>query len=431
MVLNMNERQTAFKILCRIEKDKAYANLLLDAAIKETESSVASGFLTALVYGVIERKLTLDYLLSQHLKKPLKRLSPEAVTILRMGAYQLKFMDKVPASAAVNESVKLSKKNGCSYASGLINSVLRRVKETEISYPETGNKAYDFSIRYSCPEPLVQHFIEDYGVEDTEGILKTSFEIPPTTVRVNTVKTDIESFKTALLEEGIEATEVGVPNMLNLSKASGLENLESYKKGLFHLQDAASARCVEALSLEPGQVLLDLCAAPGGKSFTAAEHMQNKGEILSFDLYEARVERMKKGAERLGLQVIKASAADASQENEALLNSADRVLCDVPCSGFGTIRRKPEIRYKDLASIDKLPELQYNILENGSKYLKENGILVYSTCTLNRAENDAVCDRFLNAHPEFEALGEYTTLMPHKDKTDGFFFARFGRRHDG
>lgn len=427
----MNERQTAFKILCRIEKDKAYANLLLDAAIKETENSVASAFLTALVYGVIERKITLDYLLSKHLKKPLKRLSPEAVTILRMGAYQLKFMDKVPASAAVNESVKLSKKNGCAYASGLINSVLRRVEETPINYPQTENKVYDLSVRYSCPEPLVQHFIEDYGIEDAEGILKSSLELPPTTVRVNTVKIDKDRFKQLLLEEGIEAIETDVPNMLNLSRASGLESLDSYQKGLFHLQDAASARCVAALALEPGQVLLDLCAAPGGKSFTAAEHMQNQGEILSFDLYENRAERIKKGAERLGLSIIKASTADASIENKSLLHTADRVLCDVPCSGFGTIRRKPEIRYKALGSIDKLPQVQYNILENASKYLKENGILVYSTCTLNREENDAVCDRFLKEHPEFEALEEYTTLMPHKDKTDGFFFARFGRRHDG
>lgn len=427
----MNERQTAFKLLCRIEKDKAYANLLLDAAIKEEGDKTSSAFLTALVYGVIERKITLDYLLSKHLKKPLKRLSPEAVTILRMGAYQLKFMDKIPVSAAVNESVKLSKKNGCAYASGLINSVLRRVNETELSYPETDNKAYDLSIRYSCPQELAQHFIDDYGIENTEGILKTSLEIPPTTVRVNTTKITLKELQKELHKEGIEASEITVSNMLNLSKASGLEALKAYQDGLFHLQDAASAKCVEALKLMPGQTLLDLCAAPGGKSFTAAEHMENKGKILSFDLYETRTKRIAEGASRLGLEVIHPAVGDASKQNSTLLHSADRVLCDVPCSGFGTIRRKPEIRYKNLASIDKLPELQYNILENASKYLKEDGILVYSTCTLNRAENDAVCDKFLQAHPDFEAMEPYTTLLPHKDKTDGFFFARLRRRHVG
>ena len=427
----MNERQTAYEILCRIEKDKAYANLLLDSAIKESENQTASAFLTALVYGVIERKLTLDYLLSQHLKKPIKRLSPPVITILRMGVYQLKFMDKIPVSAAVNESVKLSKKNGAAYASGLINSVLRRVNETDISYPNTEDIAYNFSIRYSCPKDLVEHFIKDYGVENTQGILETSFEIPPTTVRINSERTDEKNFEALMAQEDISLTRTDIPYTVQLSRASGLEKLQAYQDGFFHLQDAASAHCVAALQLEPGQVLIDVCAAPGGKSFTAAELMQNKGKIFSFDLYETRVQKIRNGANRLHLSCIETRVQDGTKQDKTLLNCADRVLCDVPCSGFGTIRRKPEIRYKDCRSIDKLPDLQYNILNTSASYLKENGILVYSTCTLNRAENDAVCDRFIQNHPEFKVEGEYTTLFPHIHKTDGFFFATFRRVHDG
>lgn len=426
----MNERQTAFRILNKIERNHAYSNLVLDAELKDAAGTKPfSGLVTALVYGVTERKITLDFFLSSFLKQPIKKLRPEVLTALRIGVYQLKFMDKIPPSAAVNESVKLVKSNGCAYASGLVNSVLRKASQAPIPYPNTGNLAYDLSVRYSCPESLVAHYIQDYGEEDAKEILRSSLGAVPLVVRVNTLKTTSQALISALQEEGVTATEGALPNTLVLENAGAPEKLSAYRDGLFHVQDLASAHCVHALELKPGQTLLDVCAAPGGKSFTAAQELENTGRVLSFDLYPHRVKLIEEGARRLSITNLTAKVGDASQADNSLVGTADRVLCDVPCSGLGTIRRKPEIRYKDLSFIDNLTDLQYNILTNASSYLCDGGLLVYSTCTLNRAENEAVCDRFLKSHPDFEKKDDYRTLMPHKDGTDGFFIARLRRKH--
>lgn len=425
----MNDRQTAFCVLNRIERNRAYSNLALDAELRQNQGgTVFAPFVTALVYGVLERKITLDYILSAFLTKPIRKLRPEVLTALRMGAYQIHFMDKVPTSAAVNESVKLVKNNGCAYAAGLVNSVLRKVANTEVIYPDKTDFVQYLSIRYSCPNALVQHYINGYGEKNAEGILSSSLGAVPTVLRVNTLKTDTAHLQDALTEEGF-STEIGkTENTLTVTGGGAIEQSIAYQNGLFHVQDTASALCVQALQAKAGQKVIDVCAAPGGKTFTLAQMMENQGEILSFDLHAHRVRLIETGAARLGLSIVKARVQDASVFVPTLENTADRVLCDVPCSGLGTIRRKPEIRYKDLEFIDNLTQLQYNILVNASKYLKSGGVLVYSTCTLNRAENDAICDRFLQENPDFEKLEAYTTLLPHKDGTDGFFFARLGRK---
>lgn len=425
----MNDRQTAFRVLNRIEKNKAYSNLALDAELRQgQENMVSSAFVTALVYGVLERKITLDYILSSFLRQPIKKLRPEVLTALRLGVYQLNFMDKVPVSAAVNESVKLVKENGCAYAAGLVNSVLRKAATTEISYPDRSDFLQFLSVRYSCPPALVKHYIDDYGAENAEGILTTSMGAVPTVLRVNTLKTDANSLKAALAAEGLAAENGKTENTLVLKGGGAIERCAAYQNGLFHVQDTASALCVQALDVRAGQTVIDVCAAPGGKTFTIAEQMKNQGRILAFDLYSHRVSLIDSGASRLGISIVETAVQDASVFVPSLQNVADRVLCDVPCSGLGTIRRKPEIRYKDMGFIDNLTLLQYNILVNASKHVKEGGVLVYSTCTLNRAENDAVCDRFLRENAEFQKLEAYQTLLPHKDGTDGFFFARFGRK---
>ncbi len=425
----MNERQTAFQILNRIERGNAYSNLVLDAQLKQGNVG-SSAFITALVYGVTERKITLDYILSAFLRQPIKKLRPEVLTALRMGVYQLKYMDKIPESAAVNESVKLVKKNGCAYAAGLVNSVLRKAAASEITYPDKSDFIKYLSIRYSCPPSLVSHYIHDYGTENAEGILSSSVGAAETVLRVNTLKTDTAHLHEILREQGFE-TEFGMlKNTLTVKSGGAVSACKAYFDGFFHVQDYASAYCVEALDLHPGQIFADVCAAPGGKTFTAAQIMQNRGKIYAFDLYEQRVKLIADGARRLGISVIDAKVHNASEALPELYGTADRVLCDVPCSGLGTIRRKPEIRYKDLTFVDNLTELQYNILINASKLLKTDGILVYSTCTLNRAENEAVCDRFSAENPDFERTDDYRTLLPHKDGTDGFFFARFSRRRE-
>lgn len=426
----MDDRQLAFVILNKIERDKAYSNLTLDAYISQNKKSVSSAsFVTALVYGVTERKITLDFYLSAFLKQPIKKLKPEVLTVLRMGTYQIKFMDKIPVSAAVNESVKLVKKNGCQYASGLVNSVLRKVSQTDIQYPETDNIYYDMSIRYSCPEPLVKHFCEDYGTQNAKGILSCSLGSAAVRARVNTLKTDTDSLISQLRSEGIETQKITeAEDHIEIKNSGSLESLNAYKDGLFHVQDTSSALCVKALNVQENTTLIDVCSAPGGKAFTAAELMNNKGKILAFDLYEHRTRLISDGAERLGINIIEARQGDASVINRELVGTADRVLCDVPCSGLGIIGRKPEIRYKDLGFVDKLCELQYNILVNSSSYLKQGGLLVYSTCSLNKKENEEVCDRFLSDNPSFYKKEDYKTLMPHINNSDGFFIAVLGRK---
>lgn len=419
----MNDRNLAYKILLKIEKDKAYSNLTLDATL-EKEKAGYEPFVRALVYGVIERKITLDYILSEFLTQPIKKLKPQVLTVLRMGVYQIKFMDKIPVSAAVNESVKLIKQEGFSFASGLVNSVLRKTANSEILYPDNDGSIEYLSLRYSCPVDLVQKYINDYGFENTVGILSTALENPPLNVRVNTLKISTEELISRLNKENVEVCKCDLEDALTVISGN-IFSSSCYNDGLFHVQDLASQMCIKALDPNPHETVLDMCAAPGGKSFTIAEKMQNKGSIYSFDLYDHRLSLINSGAERLGIDIIKPQVRDASVTYTDI-PKADRILCDVPCSGLGVIRRKPEIKYKDLAFIDKLTDLQYNIICSASSYLKKGGRLVYSTCSLNKDENEKVCERFLSSHNDFKLLNGFpVTLMPHKDKTDGFFFAVF------
>ena len=417
----MDDRFLAYKILSKIERDKAYSNITVDAVLNENEATSAP-FVCALVYGVLERKITIDYILSKFLNQPIKKLNPQVLTLLRMGVYQIKYMDKVPDSAAVNESVKLSKKVKCAFASGLINSVLRKVSTVEVSLPETDNKIYDFSIKYSCPEHLVEHYVNDYGYIDAEKILESSIGSVPTFVRVNNLKVTTDELISQLEKEGIISKKVE-KNDNSLEIISGaVFKTECYKKGYFHAQDLASQTCIDCLNPQENDIVFDLCAAPGGKSYTIAEKMNNKGKVYSFDLYEHKIKLINDGAKRLDITIIDAQIGDAAAFNPDL-PKADKVLCDVPCAGLGVIRRKPEIKYKDFGFVDKLCDLQYNILNNASLYLKEKGVLVYSTCSLSKSENEDVCNRFLNEHKNFK-LESMVTLIPHKD-SDGFFFARF------
>lgn len=417
----MDDRLLAFKILNKIEHDKAYSNITLDSVLRTNDVSSAS-FVCALVYGVLERKITLDFYLSKFLSQPIKKLNPQVLTILRLGVYQIKFMDKVPSSAAVNEGVKLSKKVKCAYASGLINSVLRKVSVNDIDLPDTDNKIYDLSIKYSCPENLVEHYLNDYGYIKTEEILKSSVGAAPIFVRVNTIKTNTNELIDLLNKEGITSQKVSdVDNALEILDGNSLFKSKCFTEGLFHAQDLASQKCIEALSPKKGEIIFDMCSAPGGKSFTMAQYMENSGNIYSFDLYEHKIKLINDGAQRLGIKIIDAQVGDASVFNSNL-PKADKILCDVPCSGLGVIRRKPEIKYKDFTFIDKLCDLQYNILNNASLYLKETGVIIYSTCSLNKKENEKICEMFLNNHPEYRCDG-MTTLFPHKD-SDGFFFAK-------
>ena len=432
----LNARDAAFQLLIQQQKSGGYANLLLEnSEIMRLFDTRDRGFIVSLVYGVIERMLTLDYNLSLYLQKPLKKLRPEALCLLRLGAYQVLFSEKVPPSAAVNETVTLAKKR-CAYAAGLINAVLRKIVQNGLRLPSDDDAIAFLSVKYSCPLWLVERWLADYGTEDTIGILETSLKPTGLTVRTNITKTTTEVLTQSLQAEGVVCSPLSIPNALRFQKIpSTLNTLLSFQKGLFHVQDKASMLCALAVDPKPGQTVFDLCAAPGGKSFTIAELMENRGQVLAFDLYEKRVGLIQSGAARLGLSCVAAQTGDATQF-DAAIGLADRVLCDVPCSGLGILRQKPEVKYKDPQTLIDLPETQLKILSNGSRYLKDDGRLVYSTCALDRRENEAVCTAFLNGHPDFETVPPlpqlsaqcFFTILPHKLDCDGFFVAAFQKR---
>ena len=439
-----NPRQTAFEILLKIERDGAYSNLALNNAIRENRlSGVDSAFVAALVYGVLERRITLDYVIKQYSKIPLRKIEIKTKIILCMGLYQLLFMDKVPDSAAVNESVNLAKKQRLQKSSGFINGILRSVTRANPPYtlPDEKDKIYRNSIEYSVPQDLVRLWINSYGELNTEELLKSLSGRPSLFIRVNTLKTDKASLKSELEREGVVCEDVpATENALKLSRTGSIERLSAYKKGLFHVQDLSSQLCVGFLSPKQGEVMLDICSAPGGKAFTAAELMNNRGKLYACDLFDHKLKLIQNGARRLGISVIMTSKRDGAAGIPLPL--ADKILCDVPCSGLGILSRKPEIRAKADFLSDELPELQYKILCRSAEYLAVGGTLVYSTCTLNPAENGDNVRRFLKEHPEFKGKpltlpegvaravdeNDYElTMMPHTAGTDGFYVAAIQR----
>lgn len=435
-------RQIAFEALLKIHKEGAYSNLVLDNMFKQNPQldERDKAFISNLVYGSLDRLIIIDYNLSLYLNQPSKKLKPELHTVLVLGAYQILFLDKVPNHSAVSESVELAKVNKSNFAASLVNAVLRRVSENGLKYPAAKAESPEYlSIRYSCPQWLTELWIEAYGFENAKNLAETALEPGDVFIRVNTMKTTPEELMWKLAEEGVVAeSSVLVKNAMKLTKTGAVDSLNAYKQGLFHVQDPSSQLCCAALDPQRSDTVFDMCAAPGGKAFTTAELMNGEGRIKAFDIYQSRVDLIKEGAERLGLTNIGTYFSDATFYNDNY-GFADRILCDVPCSGLGIIRRKPEIRFKNKPELDKLPDIQYSILCNAIKYLKPKGRIVYSTCTLNPAENEEVCDRFASEHPDFikaDFLPEikrysesdrYLTLMPHIHHTDGFFIAVFDK----
>ena len=439
-------RRIAVQALLRVETAGSYSNIVLDQQLQSSGLSARDrAFASALFYGVLEKKITLDYVISQYARLPLEKMDPLVRQLLRLALYQIACMDSVPESAAVNESVSLAKEMGKGRAAGFINGVLRSFLRAggKICLPEPDrDQAEWLSLAYSVPRPLIQLWQTQYPQEDLEQLLQGITGHAPLFARVNTRRINARDLCIQLRDEGVEAQIYSdFPNCVILRHTGALEQLEAFQQGLFHVQDLSGQVCVSALGVQPGMRVLDCCAAPGGKSFTLAQRMENEGELVAGDLYPKKAALIGKGAKRLGLSCIRAIAADAGVYSPAL-GLFDRVFCDVPCSGFGIIRRKPEIRYKNLDTLRDLPSVQYKILETAAQYVKEGGQLLYSTCTLNRNENDDVVQRFLKEHPAFmpavfpkETLrfldlddGFSATLMPHRNGTDGFFFALFSRR---
>ena len=441
-----NPRNTALNVLMKIEQDNAYSNIALNNAIRENKlSGVDSSFVSALVYGVLERKITLDYIIKQYSKIPLRKIEIKTKMILRLGILQLIFMDKIPESAAVNESVNLAKKHKLQKSSGFINGILRSITRSAEKYklPDKSDNVLYYSVKYSAPQELVKLWINSYGELNTEQLLKSLGGRPKICARVNTLKNDKNSLIAELAKENVKAEEIPfLENAVSLTETGSIERLSAYKSGKLHIQDASSQLCVDFLSPKPREVLLDICSAPGGKSFTAAQYMCDRGKIFACDLYDHKLKLISDGAKRLGIHSIVTLKRDGAS-SDVSLPLADKILCDVPCSGLGILSRKPEIRYKDNLITADLPELQYKILCQSAQYLANGGRLVYSTCTLNPAENNKNARRFLEEHPDFYGVklslppqinraideNDYEiTLMPHTSGTDGFYIAVFGKK---
>lgn len=407
-------RLIAFETLHKIFYDSTYSNLAVDNALKDVDTDKA--FISALVYGVVERKITLDYYINKYLTAKPK---PKIMTVLRLGAYQLLFMDKVPSSAAINESVKLTRDIKQDYYSKLVNAVLHKIDSNreELDNP---------SIKYSVPECLINMWNKQYGADTVSEFLPALNERPPIYAIPNRQFVDAGELCYELLEEGIDC-EVREEVVL-IHSSLDFNRSRAYKNGLFYIEDLSSYHCAKALQAKPGETVIDFCSAPGGKAFTIAQDMENNGRLYAFDLYEHRAELVKKSAKRLELNVIMSGVNDASIYSDTI-PKADRILCDVPCSGFGIVRRKPEIRYKNLDSIKDLPEIQLDILKTSAMYLKDGGRILYSTCTLNKKENEKVVSAFLNEHSGF-SLEYDKTIFPSANGGDGFYFAVLTKNYD-
>ena len=436
----MSARESALQVLRACREEGAWVNVALkERTARDRLDRRDAALATRLSYGVLQNRALLDHYLQQLLTRKLKGLRPVLRDVLHLGLYQICGMDKIPESAAVNESVNLAKKYCPKQrnAAGLVNAVLRsavRNKDT-LKQPETLEEKYSHSAGLLA---LLRSYV---GQERLEPMLIANNAAPKTVVQVNTLKITADGLKARLEAEGVEAEPHGwMPDCLVLSGTGDLERLESFREGLFYVQDPAARLSVLCGSLPREDIkVVDCCAAPGGKSFAAAIALGGRGEIFSSDLYEHKTGLIRKGAERLGIHNIHVSRRDASEEVPRWEKQMDAVIVDVPCSGYGIIRKKPDIRYKDPDTMKDLPRLQLQILTAQAKMVKPGGVLIYSTCTLVRRENEGVVEKFLKANPEFhlEPLplpavfpkneSGMLALVPGQYDTDGFFIARLRR----
>ena len=432
-------REAALSALLAFSSKTNKADEALDRALTISQMDLREKALaTRIFYGVIQNKLLLDFYIAGFSSLKLNKISPAVLFILRMGMYQLVFLDRVPKSAVVDTSVSFTKRYANPRAASFVNAVLRKASSAALPELKKGDMPAYLSLKYSHPLWLVKRFLALYGEQDTEELLKGNNEAAPAALRVNSLKSTVEDAVSRLSQGGIACKRHPFDSDCLLIENSGsTEELEAVKDGSVYVQDAASQLSIEALSPVPGSNVIDLCAAPGGKSFLCAQLMKNQGRILSFDVSAGKTKMIEENAKRLGIRILKTGVSDALIYREDLASSADYVVCDVPCSGFGVIRKKPDIRYKTEDEIKTLPELQKKILSNAANYVKKGGALLYSTCTILPEENEDIVNTFLNEHMDYTlepfSFGEIRSesgmqlLLPMKHQTDGFFFAKIRR----
>ena len=429
LTLNTCQRQGGWS-------DGALKKQLAAGGLEGREAALA----TQLCFGVVQNQLLLDFYLSKFSNIPLRRMESKVVQALRLGLYQMLFLSRIPQSAAVNSSVELTRTH-CKNprAPGMVNAILRSLQRNLNQLPTIpqNDLAEYFSILYSHPVWLVEELLPLLGSEGTAEYLQANNSQPPITAMVNTTRATTQQVAQLLEEQGVEvASHPWLEDCLILNKTGNLERLDAYQQGLFYVQDPASRLMALASGASGDMRVLDVCAAPGGKSFAAAIQMENRGEVISCDLHPHKKKLIQAGADRLGLSIIKPMTADGKVRREEWVSAFDLVLVDAPCSGLGVIRKKPDIRYKDPEPLADLPQVQEAILENAAGYVKPGGVLMYSTCTILPRENGEIVSAFLEKHPEFVreafelpgAAGQVEageiTLWPQVHQTDGFFICK-------
>lgn len=436
-------REIALKTLYKIDKEQAYSNIELNEQIKQNKKILEDkdiGLISEIVYGVTTWKLTLDEIIKKHSKIKLKKISPWIINILRMGIYQIIFLDKIPKSAAVNESVNLAKRYGHTSSSNFVNAILRKVEKED--YEEFFKIKEDIdriSKTTSMPKWIVETLIKENGIEQAEQICKNSNLKPNTTIRINKLKITKEELKQKLQKKKIEYKEpqkentqeknTNTQDFLILNKVKNIENLQEFKEGLFTIQDLSAGQTAKILAPKPGEKVLDACSAPGGKTTYLAELMNNNGKIEAWDIHEHRTKLVEENAKRLGINIIKTQVKDATKYDKNLNEKYEKILLDVPCLGIGVIKRKPDIKWqRKPEDLEEITSIQKNILNNCSKYLKKGGTLVYSTCSILKEENEDIINRFLDKNNEFEIDKENIVKILPNQEEDGFFICKIHKK---
>lgn len=431
MKKQINERELVLAVLLAVEQGEK-SHIALRQVLEKYQylDKRERAFVTRVVEGTLERRLELDYLIDQVSKVKVSKMKSVIRCIIESGAYQIKYMDNVPDSAACNEAVKLAVRKGFASLKGFVNGVLRSFarRGAEIPYPPRENTAEYLSVVYSMPRWIVEMWLADYGRERTEELLASFYEERPTVIRVNENQLTKEELKNVLSEEGVTVEEhPEVASALLISGYDYLGGLQSFREGKFQVQDAASIRVAESAGIKRGDYVIDVCAAPGGKALHAAQLLDGTGFVEARDLTDYKVALIQENIQRMGFENIRAFRYDATVPDEKSRGKADVLLADLPCSGLGVLSKKTDLKYRvTKESIRELVQLQRQILETVKDYVKPGGCLVYSTCTVNRVENEENARWFAEKFGEF-ALVEETQIFPARD-TDGFYIARFERK---
>lgn len=438
-------REWALIILKRVTEEQAYAHIVLDQSLEKSNlSDLDKALVTELVYGTLQYLNQMDWIIGQFSSQKIKKIAPWIKNILRMGIYQLMYLDHIPPHAIVNEAVKLAKKYGHAGTVRFVNGVLRSIvrQKDDISYPDIKQDPIaHIAYKYAHPEWLVQAWVKELGIDETISLCKANNDKAPLVLRTNTLRTTREALKEQLAAEGVETiASKWTPEGLNVISRFNVRRSETFGKGLFQVQDESSQLVAHLLNPHPDEFIIDSCSAPGGKTTHIAQLMENKGQILAFDIQNNKLSLVAQSTARLGITIVETKRMDAKNLPHDFSAKADRVLVDAPCSGLGIIRRKPDIKWqKDREQLDKLPKLQLEILSRAAECVRPGGCLVYSTCTLNPAENQGVIKSFLNLKPDFQLVlppAEWPQeegmvhLFPHRHGTDGFFMAKMRRKED-